>query len=182
VPEPVIAWRRAPFSAGLGGIVDGTTMPGWPAIGLDGFWGPNWSKDGWRLRLQGGLAIFPAHDVNNYVQAVFRMGAVTARGCASAVVFPVEVGLCAGGEVAALHSSGTGTDFGSLETSTQFWPSPVASVLLSWVVNPRVAVFARGDVVVNGIRRDFHPYNGGSDLYTVPVVSTRGAVGIELGL
>lgn len=177
------AWRRAPLSAGFGGVVDAATMPGWPAFGLDGFFGANWRTAGWHLRLQGDLAIYPSHGVSNVdVQAVFRMGVVTARGCMSAVVLPVEIGLCAGGEVAALHSSGTGSDFGSLATSTQFWPSPVTSALASWAVNPRVAVFARGDLVVNGIRRNFHPNNSDLDLYTLPVVSARAALGIELGL
>jgi hypothetical protein len=176
-------WRRAPMSAGFGGIVDGTTLPGSPLMGVEGLVGANWTLPGWHLRLLVGGTLFPSHAVTETdVQATFRMGLVTGRGCMSARVPPVELGLCVGAEVAALHSSGTGYDFGSLATSTQFWPSPVGAALASWAVNRRVAVFARADLAGNFIRRNFHPSGNEVDLYTVPALSARATLGIELEL
>jgi hypothetical protein len=177
-------WRRKPLSAGFGGIVDGTTIIGSPAFGVEGHVGANWLLPGWHLRLVAGAALFPSHTATEIdAQATFRMGLVSGRACMSAAVQPVEIGLCVGGEVVALHSSGIGFDIGSLETSTQFWPSPVGSALVSWAVNRRVAVYARGDLAGNFIRRNYHPFNGSAyDLYTVPAVSARAALGIELGL
>jgi hypothetical protein len=54
--------------------------------------------------------------------------------------------------------------------------------VISWRVYPSVALVARGEVVVPTTRTTFNsPWEGGLyDLYDVPAVAGRGAVGIEM--
>ena len=183
--ETVTRWRGNPLLVTVNGLVDGSTMPGTAALGLEAAVGPSWTASSWHLRLLAGAAIFPYHSVDeDFLQAVFRLGVVSGRGCVSADVRPLELGFCVGGELAVLHSSGTGERApSSAETTTQPLLSPVGSVLASWSVSPRLAVFARGDVAVNGIRPTIHSWvSDTTELFTVPAATVRGALGIELGL
>jgi hypothetical protein len=61
---------------------------------------------------------------------------------------------------------------------TQLWLSPLGSAVASWSITPVVAVFGRADVVVPGTRRTFlTDFN--QEVYKVPAIAARAAVGIE---
>jgi hypothetical protein len=176
VPSP--DWQRAPVGVVVSGLVDGGIMPKVPAVGLEAAAVPSWTTPGWRLRVLAGAGFFffpRSADVAGAYGHFWRL-AVSGRGCASAGA-RVEVGLCVGAELSAMHA--TGPLNSGLADDTVYWFSPAASGLVSWNVDPGITVLARCDVTVPVPPGEFHSDNGGV-AYTVPAVAVGGALGVEL--
>ena len=179
-------WGRADLSAGVGGVLDWGTMPNRSAVGIEAAVGPTWTAPGWRLRVVGGAGFFPTQHVVIVDQSSdFWMFTVSGRGCASALVTGFEFGLCVGAELAAMHGAVSEPESlpnptGEVVRSTQYWLSPLGSVMASWSLLPRVAAFGRADVAVPGTQRSFHGPANSADYYIVPSHSVRAALGLQL--
>jgi hypothetical protein len=179
--KPSVAPGGAPGGPGfvlmLNGLLDWGTMPDQPAGGMEAAGGPIWTVSGWRLRALGGLSFFPNRRTpltGAAEQADFELFDVLARGCATVVISRVELGPCAGAELAFMHGSGT-----SFQDSTHGWLSLSASALVELSISPAVAVFGRAEVVVPTTGKTFlDPVQ--NTVYQVPDVAVRGALGIEL--
>jgi hypothetical protein len=175
---PAAYWQRAPLGVIVSGLVDGGIMPKLPAAGLEVAVGPSWTAPGWRLRaLASAGFFFPRSADVSMVYGDFWRLAVSGRGCVSEGD-AVEVGLCVGGELSAMHAHGP---FNSgLSDDTRYWFAPAASALVSWNVRPRLTILARCDVTVPVPRGEFHDDVGVGVVYTVPAVAVGGALGLEL--
>jgi hypothetical protein len=172
---PAPYWRRAPLGVMVSGLVG--TMPETVGAGLEIASGPSWSAPGWRLRaLVGAGFLFRRGEEFNFVYGNFWRVAVSGRGCVSAGA-ELEVGVCVGGDLSAMHANGP---FGSgLSDDTLYWIAPALSAMASWNVHPRLAIFARTDVTVPVTHGSFRS-DGGGDVYTVPTIVAGGALGVEL--
>jgi len=174
---PAAKPRRTSFVVMLDGILDWRTMPDPPAGGMEAAGGPIWTFRRWRLRALAGLSFFPSRRtamMGNVEQADFEQFDVSGRGCATVILRQLELGPCAGGELAIMHGWGT-----SLQDSTHLWFSLLGSALASWSISPAVAVFGRAEVVVPTTRKSFSvPF--GDVVYQIPDVAVRAALGLEL--
>jgi hypothetical protein len=176
---PVVEPAPPRYVLMLNGLLDWGSMPDDPGGGMEAAGGPIWTFPDWRLRALTGLSFFPNRRTPrmDYVaQANFRLFDLSARGCATVVRGRVELGPCAGAELAIMQGSGT-----DLSDGTQLWFSLLGSAMASWSISPAVAVFGRAEVVVPTTRRTFldvaYPAN---TVYKVPAVAVRGALGLEL--
>jgi hypothetical protein len=174
---PAVDPERPPvFVLMLNGLLDWGTMPDPPAGGMEAAGGPIWTFPDWRLRALAGLSFFPNRrtPVTGVDQADFLQFDFSVRGCLAFVSKRFEIGPCAGAELAIMHGSGT-----ELQDSTQHWFSLLASVVAAWSISPAVAAFVRPEVLVpTGQRTFLNP--PGSNVYQVPTVAVRGALGLEL--
>jgi hypothetical protein len=174
-------------------VVDSGTMPNSPAFGVEAGAGMGWNTPSWRVRVLASFSFFPTqHALTMGREGDFRLLAASGRGCLTATPVVFELGFCVGAEVAAMNVGNVTlppviSPPARLDDSTQLWFAPVGSALLSWAVSPRIAVFARGDVAAPNPRRSFHVLATNppsqvvfmQQLYEVPAVATRGALGVE---
>ena len=172
-------WRLSQLSVMVNAVIDGGTMPGNPAAGVEAAAGPLWTAPGWRLRLLAGAGFFPTQQMT-YLQGDVDIWLLTVsgRGCVAAAPARFEIGLCVGGELSAMHSADPHTSR-AVKEGTQYWVSPVGSAMASWRVSSRGAIFGRAEVAVPGTRRTFQTSDN-ADLYRVRAVAARGALGLEL--
>ncbi len=174
---PAVGDAGTPLVLMLNGILDWGTMPDPPAGGMEATGGPLWTFPSWRLRALAGLSFFPNRRtplMETIEQADFQLFDVSGRGCATVLVNRLELGPCAGGELAVMHGSGT-----TLQDGTQLWFSLLGAALASWSISPAIAVFGRAEVVVPTARKTFAvPF--GNVVYRVPAAAGRGALGLEL--
>jgi hypothetical protein len=162
----------------LNGLLDWGTMPDPPAGGMEASGGPIWTTANWRLRALAGLTFFPTRRTSftsGTDQANFQLFEASTRGCLTFARYRFEIGPCTGVELAVMHGFGQ-----ALQDATQLWLSLLGSALTSWRISADVAVFARADLVVPTTRRTFEHATYGYQIYKVPAVAGRGAVGIEL--
>jgi hypothetical protein len=174
---PAAKPRRRPFVVMLDGVLDWRTMPDPPAGGMEAAGGPIWTFPRWRLRALAGLSFFPSRRTalnGDIEQADLELFDVSGRACATVILKQLELGPCAGGELAIMH--GWGTDF---QDSTHVWVSLLGSALASWSISPAVGVFGRAEAVVPTARKRFSVPDG-NVVYQVPDVAVRGALGLEL--
>jgi hypothetical protein len=177
---PAPGWNPSGPSFLVGVLIDGHTMPSEPAIGVEVAAGQSWNASLWRLRLLGTGTFFLPEDLPQanfgFPSGDYWMLSFGGRGCLTAVLSRWEVGSCLGGELAVMR----GTNIGQTPAhSTQYWASPLGSAVVAVTILPDVVVFARADVVIPSTRRSFAA-DGGGEIYKVPAVAARGAVGIEL--
>jgi hypothetical protein len=173
-------WSPSGPSLLVGALVDGGTMPSEPAGGVEVAGGWTWNASLWRLRLLGTGSFFLPEDLPlgnaGFPSGRYWMVSLGGRGCLTAVLSRWEVGSCLGAELAVMR----GTFIGQTDSrSTQYWASPLGSAVAGVTLLPDVVVFARADVVIPSTRRSFLA-DGGSEIYKVPAVAARGAVGLEL--
>jgi hypothetical protein len=172
------------------GLLDRKTMPDPPAGGVEVAGGPIWTGEWWRFRALGGLSYFPTRRTNSSLtpQGDLWLLDVSARGCLTFAADGFELGPCAGAELAVMGGAPVPGQSSQPYTadfieSPQVWVSWLASAVASWRVSSRIAVFARGELVVPTIQRNLNVLAQGSlvwRVYEVPSYAGRGAVGIEL--
>jgi len=184
--NPRAAWNDSGPRLLVGGLLDSGTMPDSPAPGIEAAVGASWTASIWRLRLTTGASFFPQQDMGSSMidpppTGRYWMLSFSARGCMTAVVAPFEIGPCLGGELAFMHASNL---YGLPSTDdTQYWVSPLGSLVAAFTVASRVVVFARTDVVVPSTRRSFNantPMGVYYDIYKIPGHAFRAAMGVEV--
>ncbi|HEY7376425.1 MAG TPA: hypothetical protein VIF57_29975 [Polyangia bacterium] len=179
-PAPAVEPARPRFVLMMNWLLDRNTMPTAPALGIEVAGGRIWSGARWRARALGGVRYFPSQRTPYRYgdpQGDLQLVDVTSSGCLTFAGDRFELGPCAGAALSVMHGSGAG-----FEDATQTWLSLQGGAVISWRVYPSVALIARGEVVVPTTRRAFEsPWEGGLyELYKVPAVAGRGAVGIEM--
>jgi hypothetical protein len=186
-------WRPGQLSAMVNAIADGGTMPDSPARGFEIAVGMSWTIPFWRLRALAGSGFFPAqHTVALGTDGDVRLLTLSGRGCLTATPSVIELGGCLGAEVAVMNvANATGIQNNSQRTfavndGTQLWVSPLVAAVVAWNISPRISVFGKAEVVVPSIQRTFLAVvpNGTEpllwEIYVVPTVATRAALGVEV--
>jgi hypothetical protein len=187
---PTTAPDRDPrFLVMANGVLDWTTTPSPPAVGLEAAVGRTWSAGSWRLRGIAGADLFPylrppvVPELGPVGGHFWQLG-VSGRGClATTALAAFEIGPCFGAELVAMRASSAGgstSDFATLESATLFWFSLLGSLATSWNVSPSMDVVLHGDVVAPMKRPTFGLHNSALVEYRVPALALRGALGIEL--
>ncbi len=161
----------------LDGLLDWGTMPDPPGGGMEAAGGRLWTVQGWHLRALVGLGFFPTRRTpdTGVAQANFRLYEASGRGCLTVAVARLEVGPCAGVALAIMDGFGT-----AFRASTQPWISLLGSALVSWQISPDVDVFGRADLVVPTTRTSFSSAAYMEEIYRVPALAERGALGLAL--
>jgi hypothetical protein len=172
--------RRAGTFATVNGLIDRNTMPAVPAGGVEVGVARIWSGSLWRLRALAGASYFPMrlwNLPNNVRLANSQLYNLSGRGCFSVGDALLELGLCAGAELAVMRSTGE-----PFQDRNQAWLSLLGGGLLAWKVSPVFTVVARVEVVRPTTRKDVLVQDPGLTWlgYTVPALAGRGALGIEL--
>jgi hypothetical protein len=186
---PLFDPERARYVLMMNWLVDRNTMPEAPALGIEVAGGRMWkAARHWRVRALGAVSYFPSqHTSFNYAVSPgdVQLLDVSSRGCLTFAAGRLEMGPCAGAELAVMHGS---VDGGDLQDPTQLWLSLLGGAAISWRVYPAVAIFGRGEVVAPTTQRTFiaretvapRDTQAVGQGYTVPAVAGRGAVGIEM--
>jgi len=180
-------WRRSQWSLMASPVIDGGTMPSSPAFGAEVAAGPEWTAPGWRLRLLASSGFFPKHRTSSAVAVGdidLWLLTVAARGCLTAAPRAFEFGFCLGMELSVMTGSDSTINMPVMD-STQFWVSPVASVLAIWKITPTMSLFGKADVAVPSTLRSWHVGEPGTatdynKVYEVDDIAVRGAVGLEV--
>jgi hypothetical protein len=180
-------WRRSQWSLMASPVLDGGTLPDSPALGVELAAGPEWTAPGWRLRVLASSAFFPKRQTNTGGATTFGdidlwLLTVGARGCLTAAPSLFEFGFCLGVELSVMTGSDSTIDQPVID-STQFWVSPVGSVLALWKATPTISLFGRADVAVPSTLRSWHveePATTFNQIYEVDDIAVRGAVGFEI--
>jgi len=179
-------WRRSQWSLMASPVLDGGTMPNSPALGIELAAGPEWAAPGWRLRLMAGSAFFPKRRTKSseagYGAIDLWLLTVAGRGCLTAAPGLFEFGFCLGVEVSVMTGSDSTIDTRVID-STQFWVSPVGSVLAVWRASANLSLFGRADVAVPSTLRSWHVLDDASlqeQIYEVDAIAARGAIGLEI--
>jgi hypothetical protein len=188
-PAPVVEPGRTRYVLMMNWLVDRYTMPEAPALGIEVAGGRMWTAaQHWRLRALGAVSYFPSQHTSfgsSFSPGDVQLFDATSRGCLTFAASRLEIGPCAGGELAVMHGS---VDSGDLLNPTQLWLSLLGGAVISWRVYPQVAIFGRGEAVVPTTQRTFIAREGliprdnqaVAPAYTVPAVAGRGAIGIEM--
>jgi hypothetical protein len=186
---PAVDPGHARYVLMMNWLVDRDTMPEAPALGIEVAGGRMWAAaQHWRVRALGAVSYFPSQRTtfNNAASAGdVQLLDVSSRGCLAFAAGRLEIGPCAGAELAVMHGS---VESGDLQDPTQVWLSLLGGAAISWRVYPAVAIFGRGEVVVPTTQRTFiardtvapRDIQAGTQAYTVPAVAGRGAIGIEM--
>ncbi len=187
--------ERAPGSAHSGlapsrgfltanGVIDWGTLPGAPAGGIEAAAGWRWGSDRTRLRALAAASYFPTRELAHtayagYIYGDFWLVSFSARGCAAVALSRFEIGPCLGGELAAMHASGSDNNPFAVASKTGAWFSGLASAVASWHVSTRTLIAARADVTVPTTRSTFVTTYGDQAVYQIPAIAFRGALGVE---
>jgi hypothetical protein len=175
---PAVDPARARYALTVNWLLDRNTMPESPAPGIEATLGRIWTVQHWRLRALAGLSYFPSEKTpfNGVTQGDLQLVDVSSRGCLTFAAARLEIGPCAGAELAVMHGSGM-----YFQESTQSWLALLGGAVVSWEVYPAVALFARGEVVRPTVLKTFNvPEDRGVTVaYVVPALAGRGALGIE---
>jgi hypothetical protein len=179
------AWNRSGEFLQLGGLVDGGTMPSTPSVGLEAALGESWNTALWRLRVSAGAGFFlpqaPSSPLSQGTPAgQYWVLSFSARGCLTAALARFEIGPCLGGELVAMRATSIG---GTAAQSTQYWPSPMGSLVATLAFASNAVLFARTDIAFPGTRRTFlsdEPNGIHAEIYRVDAHAVRGAMGVEL--
>ncbi|MEM9461100.1 MAG: hypothetical protein AAGF11_43450 [Myxococcota bacterium] len=156
-----------------GGILPRSDLSAALAVGLSRRW--------WRAELLG--AGWLPRDEPIAADAAVRIHLVTGalRGCGQLRPRPwLGVLPCADLEVGAMRGQGRGAGLVVGRVSWQVWVSVALTPALAFRVHPRVSVFASGSLVVPLRRPGFQLQDTTGDVYRVPRLSGRGALGVEL--
>jgi hypothetical protein len=172
--------RRSGTFVTVNGLIDRNTMPVAPAEGVEVGVARIWSGSLWRLRALAGGSYFPMrlwNLPNNVRLANSQLYNVTTRGCFTVGDALLEIGPCAGVELAVMRSTGE-----PFHDRNQAWLSLLGGAVLAWKVSPVFAVVARGEVIRPTARKNVLVEDPGQTWvgYTVPAVAGRGALGIEM--
>jgi hypothetical protein len=196
---------RSQLSVSVGGVLETGTLPslaGGAEVGV----GWAYTGDGFRIRVSGAVnayqtdvpsRVVPPDRTHPAEQGTFSLVAGSARGCASYVRGPVDVGPCMGAQVSSMSASGTGSPTsmapGAGQVSVQNgqgngqWWSIVAGAASSWSFTPSFALFVRGDILLALAQPDFHfdfknvtPKPLPTVVYSVPTVAGRAVLGLEV--
>lgn len=156
-----------------GGILPGVDLSASLAVGVSRRW--------WRVELLG--AGWLPRDQPVAADAEVRLHLVTGalRGCGQLRPRPwLGVLPCADLEVGAMRGQGRGVGLAVGRVSWQPWVSVALTPALTFRVHPRVSAFASGSLVVPLRRPGFRLQDTMGDVYRVPPLSGRGALGVEL--
>src|SRR5262249_9022030 len=107
-----------------------------------------------------------------------------ARGCLTAAPALFEFGFCLGVELSVMTGSNSTMNLPVMD-GTQYWASPVGSVLALWKATPMISLFGKADVVVPSTLRSWHVGEPGTatddnKVYEVDDIGVRGAIGLEV--
>lgn len=155
------------------GVLPGVDLSAALAVGL--------SHRYWRVELWG--AGWIPRDEVVAADAAVRMHLVTGglRGCAVLRPRPwLGVLPCADLEAGAMRGQGRGDGLAVGRTSWQPWLAVAVTPALTLRVHPRFSVWAGGSLVVPLRRPGFTLQGQTGDTYRAPVISGRGALGVEL--
>jgi len=188
-PVPETHWRRSRWSFMASPVLDGGTMPDSPGLGVELAAGPEWAAPGWRLRLLASSSFFPKRQTNTGPSTGkgdidLWMLSFAGRGCLTAAPPQFEFGFCLGVELSVMTGSDSTMNFAVMD-GTQYWVSPVGSLLAIWRATPTISMFGRADVAVPSTLRSWHvddlvgTATDFNKVYEVDDVAVRGAVGFE---
>jgi len=182
-------WHRSQWSLMASPVLDSGTMPDSPALGVELAAGPEWAAPGWRLRVLVSSSFFPKRQTNTGPATGegdidLWMLSFAGRGCLTAAPPQFEFGFCLGVELSVMTGSDA-TISQPVMDSTQYWVSPVGSVLAIWGATPTISLFGRADVAVPSTLRSWHVGDLGTatdfnKVYEVDDIAVRGDIGVEV--
>lgn len=163
------------LAAGLSGAAQAATLPS-AAVGgaMTVAWTPG------RARIEASASIWSAQSqttTSSEMGARFAMTAIGGSACWALVKSAVELGPCAGGEVAFVGAEG----FGAKEnrSANARWASASGSVLAGIPLGSMISIRARLDALVPLSRPTFVVENEGT-VHRPPTLGVRGSVGLEI--
>jgi hypothetical protein len=101
-----------------------------------------------------------------------------ARGCGVLRPGPLQLPICGGLELGAVHGEGFGPAVQS-QSSTQLWVALVPSVAVLWSPRPWVGLYARVEAALS-VRRPAVHLDGIGEVYRVGAVGASGSIGVEM--
>jgi hypothetical protein len=183
-PPPQGSSYPAQLDWTVGGMIDSGTLPHAAAGGeLVLGWSQRWAQ--WRFRLLANGELFGAQRAVDRLGNGAYLGLLTgsARGCASALVGPVELGPCLGAEIDYMWAeSGVGSSDFTFQRGGEAWPTVLGSLLGSFRLSQRVGVFARVDGVVRPVRPPQLAVRAGASPSGDPVYQPPGGVGYRAAI
>jgi hypothetical protein len=178
-------WHRSQVSLLASPVLESGTLPNSPAWGVEVAAGPEWAATGWRLRLLASSGFFPKRRTKSGIfdgDIDLWLLTFAGRGCLTAAPTLFEFGFCLGVELSVMTGSDSTTGE-QVTDGTQYWLSPVGSVLTLWRASRNFSLFGRADVAVPSTLRSWHvggPATPVNQVYEVDDIAVRGAVGFEV--
>jgi hypothetical protein len=164
----------------VAGVVDTAVLPshapgGQATLG----WSYEWSR--WRIRALASASFFAAQLAQSAAGAGrFMPLTASARMCASIVEGVFDVGPCLGAEFDSMEGNGVSTAFQPRQ-GFGVWGSALGSLLASWTLARRFAVFLdAGGLVSFTTRPTFVVQPGNLYVFTPSPAGLRGELGLEL--
>jgi hypothetical protein len=162
------------------GVVDTAVLPS-AAYGGQATLGWSYEWSGWRTRALASASFFAAQSAQSTAGAGrFMAIAASARMCASIVEGVFDVGPCLGVEFDSIEGKGASPAF-QPKQGLGAWESAVGSLLASWTLSRRFAVFVdAGGLVSFTTRPTFVVQPGNLYVFVPSPAGLRGEIGLEL--